>query len=92
MRSNGATMKTSVKFGRTPKLNTVQNVGIEISRIYRLTKRGEIPTPDGYRMVQMLAVLKQCLETSEIERKIAELEAAIAQRDNVTHLRPKVIA
>ena len=25
---------------RTPKLTTVQNVGIEISRIYRATKRG----------------------------------------------------
>jgi hypothetical protein len=86
-------MKKSINFARTPKLNTVQNVGIEISRLYRRTKRGEITTPDGYRMVQMLAVLKQCLETSEIERKIAELEDAIAQqRDNVTHLRPKVIA
>ena len=46
---------------RTPKLTTVQNVGIEISRIYRATKRGKISTPDGYRMVQMLAVLKSCL-------------------------------
>jgi hypothetical protein len=27
---------------RVPKLNTVQNVGIEIARIYRKTKRGEI--------------------------------------------------
>ena len=39
-------------------LDTVQNVGIEIARIYRKTKKGEILTPDGYRMVQMLAVLK----------------------------------
>ena len=43
-------------------LDTVQNVGIEIARIYRRTKKGDISTPDGYRMVQMLAVLKTCLE------------------------------
>ena len=48
---------------RTPKLTTVQNVGIEISRIYRATKRGKISTPDGYRMVQMLAVKSATAET-----------------------------
>ena len=78
---------------RSVSLTSVQNVGIEIARIYRKTKRGEISTPDGYRMVQMLAVLKACLESSEFERRLTEMEAAVAQRDNnVTHLRPKVVS
>jgi hypothetical protein len=76
---------------RTPPLTTVQNVGIEIARIYRRTKRGEISTPDGYRMVQMLAVLKMCLETCEIEKKVAEIEAALAARDNVAAFKPKAV-
>jgi hypothetical protein len=53
-------------------------------------KRKELDTADGYRMAQVLALLRQCLESTELERKIAELEAAIANRDNVTYLR-KVI-
>jgi len=49
---------------------TVQNVGIEIARIYRKTKRGEISTPYGYRLVQMLAVLKSCLESATLEQRL----------------------
>ena len=74
---------------RTPPLVTVQNVGIEIARIYRRTKRGEISTPDGYRMVQMLAVLKTCLEASALEQRLTELEAAVLQREEQEPFRPR---
>jgi hypothetical protein len=72
-------------------LNTIQQVAIEMARTYRRTKRGAIGTADGYRMVMMLASLKQCLESSEIEHRLAEIEAAIVSRDTVTHFRPKVV-
>jgi hypothetical protein len=75
---------------RVPKLNTVQNVGIEIARIYRKTKRGEIETADGYRMVQMLAVLKQCLETAALEQRLTELETAVAR--GAAPFRPKIVS
>jgi hypothetical protein len=78
---------------RTPPLVTVQNVGIEIARIYRKTNRGEISTPDGYRMVQMLAVLKQCLETTTLEQRLAELEALVAaQAEQHEHFRPRIVS
>ena len=77
---------------RTPKLTTVQNVGIEISRIYRATKRGKISTPDGYRMVQMLAVLKSCLELATLEQRIANLEAQADIGSTVEHFRPRVVS
>jgi hypothetical protein len=77
---------------RTPKLTTVQNVGIEISRIYRATKRGKISTPDGYRMVQMLAVLKSCLESATLESRIEALEAQADTGGMVEHFRPRVVS
>jgi hypothetical protein len=77
---------------RTPKLTTVQNVGIEISRIYRATKRGKISTPDGYRMVQMLAVLKSCLESATLEQRLSELEAAVAAQSEQEHFRPRMVS
>ena len=77
---------------RTPKLTTVQNVGIEISRIYRATKRGKISTPDGYRMVQMLAVLKTCLESATLESRIEALEAQADTGGMVEHFRPRVVS
>jgi len=76
---------------RTPPLTTVQNVGIEIARIYRKTKKGEINTSDGYRMVQMLAVLKQCLESATLEERVANLEAQ-ADSGTVEHFRPRVVS
>ena len=77
---------------RTPKLTTVQNVGIEISRIYRATKRGKISTPDGYRMVQMLAVLKTCLESAMLEQRLTDLEAAVLQREEQEPFRPRIVS
>jgi hypothetical protein len=36
--------------------------------------------------------MAKCLEQSEFERRIAEMEAVIAQRNNVEPIRPKVVA
>ena len=65
---------------RSWPLDTVQNVDIETARIHRKTKRGEISTPDGYRMVQMLAVLKTCLESSLLEL-LAEMKRDEHRKD-----------
>ena len=55
------------------------------------TKKGEICTPDGYRMVQMLAVLKTCLESSVLEQRLAALELQ-SDTSNVEHFRPRVVS
>ena len=73
-----------MKNSRTPSLETIQNVGIEIARIYRRTKRGELETPDGYRLVQMLAVLRDGLE-----QRLTELEAQVARGTPVPPWKPK---
>ena len=76
---------------RSWPLDTVQNVGIEIARVYRKTKKGEINTSDGYRMVMILSVLKSCLESSALEQRLAALELQ-ADSATVQHFRPKVVA
>ena len=77
---------------RTPPLKTIQNVAIEISRIYRMTKKGQLSTGDGFRMVSMLAILKQCLESCELERRLAELEDAVGKTGATVRPFPKLIS
>lgn len=59
---------------RTGKLNTVGAVATELGRLYRLAKTKQLDTLDAYRLAQILAALRQCLEVSDIEKRIAELE------------------
>ena len=60
------------------KLTSVAMCGVEIGKLYRLMRRGDLDTIEGVRMTQVLLGLKQCLEYSEIEKRILELEAALA--------------
>ena len=65
-------------------LKTIQHVQIELARVYRRTKRGArqtedggFRTEDGTRLCMILNTLKQALESSEFERRLAEMEAAV---------------
>ena len=75
---------------RTPPLTSLQNIGIELARLYRRAKRGEITTSDGYKLAQILVALKQCLETAALEQRLADLEAAVAHGDE--HFRPRIVS
>ena len=55
---------------RIGRLTSVGMVGIEIGRLYRLARRKEIETIEAYR-------LEACLETTEIEQRLADIERAI---------------
>jgi hypothetical protein len=63
---------------RIGRLTTVGEVAAELGRLYRHARRGEIPVGDVSRLATILAVMRQCLEASELERRIAEMEAALA--------------
>ena len=52
----------------------------------------DVGSAEAYRLASILSVMAKCLETSEFERRIAEMEAAITQRNNVEPIRPKVVA
>lgn len=56
-------------------------VGVEVAAIYRAMRRKTIDTADGWRMVQALNVLKTCLETAQIEKRLEAIEEALLSRD-----------
>jgi hypothetical protein len=45
----------------------------------RYTAKNQIASADGSRMASILAVLRQCLEASTVEKRLAELEALLAE-------------
>jgi hypothetical protein len=80
------TDKAKIRIGR---LTSVGRGGIEIARLYRCARRGEIETIEAYRLASVLSVLKSCLEASEVERRLADLEAAISRREQA--YRPRLV-
>jgi hypothetical protein len=69
------TGKRKVRIGR---LATVGQVAGELGRLYRQARRGEVAVGEASRLATILAAMRQCLEASELERRIAEMETALA--------------
>jgi hypothetical protein len=63
---------------RIGRLTSVGQVAAELGRLYRHARWGEIPVGDASRLATILAAMRQCLEASELERRIAEMEATLA--------------
>jgi hypothetical protein len=77
---------------RIGRLTTVGEVAGELGRLYRQARRGDVPVTDASRLATILGVMRQCLEASELERRIAEMEAALGgeQFTSVVPFKPKV--
>jgi hypothetical protein len=69
------TEKRKVRIGR---LTTVGQVAAELGRLYRQARRGDVAVADASRLATILAAMRTCLETSEVERRIGEMEAALS--------------
>ena len=70
-------LKPRTRGPKIGKLTSVAMCGVEIGRLYRQMRRGELDTIEGVRMTQVLLGMKACLEYSNIEQRILELEAAL---------------
>jgi hypothetical protein len=68
-------IKRKIRIG---PLTTVGQVAAELGRLYRQARRGDVPVTDARRLATILAVMRQCLEASELERRIADLEGVLA--------------
>ena len=73
---------------RIGRLTTVGQVAAELGRLYRHARRGEIPVADASQLATILAAMRQCLEASELERRIAEMEAALAVNTSPSSVLP----
>ena len=73
--------KRKVRIGR---LTTVGQVAGELGRLYRQARRGDVAVADASRLTTILAAMRQCLEASELERRIADMEAALAPANATT--------
>jgi hypothetical protein len=51
--------------------------------MYREARRGEISASDASKLASVLAVLRQCLEASDLEKRMADLEELLSPDDNV---------
>jgi hypothetical protein len=78
--------KRRVKIGR---LNTLDGVVAELSRVYRESRRDELDSSTAYRLASILREIGKTLETSELERRLSDIEQALLARERP--FRPKVV-
>lgn len=56
-------------------LRTLDDVAVELARLYRRAERGQIPTADAAKLTYILHTLGRVLEASVIEARLTALEA-----------------
>ena len=61
-------------------LKTIDDVRLEMARVYREMKSGIIETADGTKLAYVLAQIGKLIETHEIEKRIEALESVLGQR------------
>ena len=58
-------------------LKTINDVRLEMAKVYRDMKLQKIPTSDGTRLVYVLAQIGKMVELHEIEKRVEELEGKL---------------
>jgi hypothetical protein len=64
-------------------LSSINDVRLEMAKVYRDMKSGKIETADGTKLTYVLAQIGKLIETHEIERRIEALESVLTQRKKV---------
>ena len=84
------TDKRNVRIG---KLTTVLEVAAELGRVYRDARHEKIDSAFASRLANILAVMRQCLETAELEKRIADIERAVGRPDAaaITAFKPRIV-
>lgn len=58
-------------------LKTINDVRLEMAKVYRDMKLQKIPTSDGTRLVYVLAQIGKMIELHEIEKRVEQLEGKL---------------
>jgi hypothetical protein len=64
---------------RVGGLCTIADVRLEASRLYRATRRGDVPAVDASRMASVLSLISRLIEGSDFEQRLAAIEARLAE-------------
>ena len=57
-------------------LKSIDDVRLEMAKVYRSMKSGEIASSDGTRFVYVLAQIGKMIELHEVEKRLVALEIA----------------
>lgn len=76
---DGATL-TVLPTPRQINLKTLDDVRLEMGKVYRDMRGGKIEMADGTKLVYVLSQLGKCIEVSEVTARLAALERALARR------------
>ncbi len=73
---------TGVVDARSPKINlaSLNDVRLEMSKVYRSMKSGEVECQDGTRLVYVLGQIAKLHEINEVANRLAALERAVGPR------------
>jgi hypothetical protein len=69
--------ETSAGTGRAGRLDSLQRCRLEAARLYRDGRAGRISAGDCSKLASVLSLVAQLLERSELEQRLARLEARL---------------
>ena len=58
-------------------LSRLQHVRMELAKLYREARRGQINVADASRLANLLQILARVMSDDELERRITELEKKV---------------
>lgn len=66
---------------QTIHLKTADDVRLEMAKVYRDMRRGDIDMADGTKLVYVLSQLNKAIETSLVEARMEALERTLNRRN-----------
>ena len=63
-------------------LRTIDDVRVEMARVYRDMRGGKIDTQDGTRLAYVLSQIGKLIESGEIEKRLEAVEGVLLSRRN----------
>jgi hypothetical protein len=76
--------KRRVKISR---LNTLDGVASELAHIYRQSRWNQLDSSTAQRLAAILSIIARTIETSQLERRLNEIEQALLARERHSDLR-----
>lgn len=81
--THGSRSLTCVEVLPTPRrvdLATLDDVRLEMAKVYREMKAGDIATQEGTRLAYVLGQIGKLIEANDVQRRVEALEAILARR------------